>query len=98
MTREGLQGTHLGFGHGTHYCLGAPLARLELEIALSCLLREFPEMEIAPDEEPAGAWLKGPMAAFRGLERLRLVLEPSRPVEALAPTHRSPATSVSAHR
>ncbi|MFD9377559.1 cytochrome P450 [Streptomyces sp. NPDC059999] len=98
VTREGLQGTHLGFGHGTHYCLGAPLARLELEIALSCLLREFPEMKIAPDEEPAGAWLKGPMAAFRGLERLRLVLEPSRPVEALAPTHRSPATSVSAHR
>ncbi|MFB7463578.1 cytochrome P450 [Streptomyces sp. NPDC056224] len=79
VTREGLQGTHLGFGHGTHYCLGAPLARLELEVALSCLLREFPEMELA-DKEAAngGAWLTGPMAAFRGLQELPLVLEPSR--------------------
>ncbi|MGW7343816.1 cytochrome P450 family protein [Streptomyces sp. NPDC054854] len=77
VTREGIQGMHLGFGHGTHYCLGAPLARLELEIALSCLLREFPEMELAESEEEArAARLKGPVAAFRGLERLRLVLEP----------------------
>ncbi|MFJ3725353.1 cytochrome P450 [Streptomyces sp. NPDC090045] len=81
VTREGLQGTHLGFGHGTHYCLGAPLARLELEIAFGCLLREFPDMELADAEETKGAWLKGPVAAFRGLEHLRLVLEPSRPDE-----------------
>ncbi|MEU9029500.1 cytochrome P450 [Streptomyces sp. NPDC048383] len=79
VTREGIQGMHLGFGHGTHYCLGAPLARLELDIALSCLLREFPEMELAESEEEArAARLKGPVAAFRGLERLRLVLEPVR--------------------
>ncbi|MFF3013309.1 cytochrome P450 [Streptomyces sp. NPDC057939] len=78
VTREGIQGMHLGFGHGTHYCLGAPLARLELDIALSCLLREFPEMELAESEEEArAARLKGPVAAFRGLERLRLVLEPA---------------------
>ncbi|MDJ0382595.1 cytochrome P450 [Streptomyces sp. G-G2] len=84
VTREGIQGTHLGFGHGTHYCLGAPLARLELEIALGCLLREFPEMELADAQESEGARLKGPVAAFRGLERLRLVLEPSRPTGDLA--------------
>nr|WSX52105.1 cytochrome P450 [Streptomyces sp. NBC_00974] len=76
VTRVGIQGTHLGFGHGTHYCLGAPLARLELEIALGCLLREFPEMELVDEEESRGAWLKGPVPAFRGLERLDLVLEP----------------------
>ncbi|MGW6978183.1 cytochrome P450 family protein [Streptomyces sp. NPDC054932] len=79
VTREGLQGTHLGFGHGTHYCLGAPLARLELEIALAALLREFPDMALADEEAAGRAWLKGPVAAFRGLEHLRIVLEPSRP-------------------
>ncbi len=67
-----------GLRHGTHYCLGAPLARLELEIALGSLLREFPAMELAEGEEPAGAWMKGPVAAFRGLEHLRVVLGPSR--------------------
>ncbi|GGZ64600.1 cytochrome P450 [Streptomyces subrutilus] len=77
VTREGIQGTHLGFGHGTHYCLGAPLARLELEIALSCLLREFPEMRLADPRTSREAWLKGPVAAFRGLQQLPLVLDPS---------------------
>ncbi|MER5934812.1 cytochrome P450 [Streptomyces sp. NPDC002054] len=84
VTREGLQGMHLGFGHGTHYCLGAPLARLELEVALTLLLREFPELELADAEESKGAWLKGPVAAFRGLERLRLVLEPAGSLAAVA--------------
>ncbi|RSS84072.1 cytochrome P450 [Streptomyces sp. WAC06614] len=78
VTREGIQSTHLGFGHGTHYCLGAPLARLELEIALGRLLRDFPRLALADPEESAGAWLKGPVAAFRGLERLPVVMEPGR--------------------
>jgi cytochrome P450 len=77
VTREGLAGTHLGFGHGTHYCLGAPLARLELDIALSALLREFPHMRLADEDDGEPAWLKGPVAAFRGLERLDIVLEPA---------------------
>ncbi|MFE2166962.1 cytochrome P450 [Streptomyces sp. NPDC059447] len=84
VTREGLQGAHLGFGHGTHYCLGAPLARLELEVALSALLRRFPEMALCDAEESKAAWLKGPMAAFRGLQHLRLVLGPSRVVREFA--------------
>lgn len=36
---------HLGFGHGTHYCLGAPLARLEAKIALSELLGRAEDIE-----------------------------------------------------
>ncbi|MEU9303444.1 cytochrome P450 [Streptomyces sp. NPDC048269] len=96
VTREGLQSTHLGFGHGTHYCLGAPLARLELEVALACLLREFPEMELADGQtegENKGAWLTGPVAAFRGLQELRLVLEPSRTDACPAPGSGAGVTS-----
>ncbi|NUL08793.1 cytochrome P450 [Streptomyces lunaelactis] len=43
---------HLAFGHGPHYCLGAPLARAELQIALSSLARRFPSLRLAvPVEE-----------------------------------------------
>lgn len=36
---------HLAFGHGIHFCLGAPLARLEAKIALEAMLERFPEMK-----------------------------------------------------
>ncbi|MFE2571828.1 cytochrome P450 family protein [Streptomyces mirabilis] len=43
---------HIGFGHGVHYCLGAPLARLEASVALPALFARFPEMSFAkPAEE-----------------------------------------------
>lgn len=38
---------HLAFGHGLHHCLGAPLARMELRIALPALLRRFPGLRLA---------------------------------------------------
>lgn len=42
---------HLALGHGVHYCLGAPLARLETEIALAALLVRFPRLALAVPED-----------------------------------------------
>jgi cytochrome P450 len=61
----------LGFGHGTHYCIGAPLGRAQLEIALSKLLTRFPDLQLA--EAPAELeWEAG--ALMRGLVRLPVKL------------------------
>ncbi|MEJ3653362.1 cytochrome P450 [Actinomycetes bacterium KLBMP 9759] len=51
--RRGALG-HLGFGHGVHHCLGAPLARMEMRIAFPALLRRFPTLRaVRPDEMDA---------------------------------------------
>jgi cytochrome P450 len=60
-------GGHLAFGHGIHYCLGAPLARLEGEIAFTGLLNRFPAMELAVDPDDL-RWRPGTI--IRGLEKL----------------------------
>jgi cytochrome P450 len=58
---------HLGFGKGHHYCLGAPLARLETEVALNMLLERLPGLRVAiPEEELRWRFLPG----FRALEAL----------------------------
>lgn len=55
---------HQSFGRGIHFCLGAPLARLEAQLALKGLLEAFPELEFAAE---APTWR--PATMFRGLER-----------------------------
>ena len=42
-------GGHLALGHGVHHCLGAPLARLELQEALRALVTEMPGLHLAGD-------------------------------------------------
>jgi cytochrome P450 len=52
--------TSLAFGHGVHYCLGAPLARLEAETALPALFSRFPELALAVpvgELEPIGSFI-----------------------------------------
>ncbi|MFF8535897.1 cytochrome P450 [Streptomyces sp. NPDC015532] len=51
---------HMAFGHGIHYCLGAPLARLEAEVALPALFERFPRLALAcraEDLEPQRSFI-----------------------------------------
>lgn len=41
--------THLTFGYGAHYCIGAPLARIELKTSFAQLIPRFPSMRLAVD-------------------------------------------------
>ncbi|WP_329056901.1 cytochrome P450 [Streptomyces sp. NBC_01453] len=56
---------HIAFGHGLHFCLGAPLARLEGQIALRSLLDRAPALAL---DGPADDWLPGML--IRGVRRL----------------------------
>ncbi|MCI3950023.1 MAG: cytochrome [Acidimicrobiales bacterium] len=60
---------HLAFGFGTHFCLGAPLARLEGEVALTTLVQRFPGLALATDTPRYKENL-----VLRGLEELPLSL------------------------
>lgn len=56
---------HLAFGHGSHFCLGAPLARLEIEIAFASLLERLPTLRLGTMEPE---WW--PSIIFRSLKEL----------------------------
>lgn len=58
---------HVGFGHGIHYCLGAPLARMEAEVAFGALLSRFPGLSLAVPPEKL-RWR--PVSRINGLESL----------------------------
>ena len=57
---------HIGFGAGIHFCLGGPLARLEMGIALPKLVKAFPNMQIASDP------VRRPTFVLRGYESVAI--------------------------
>src|SRR5262249_13039951 len=69
ITRE--NNKHLGFGQGVHYCIGAPLARLEGQIAFSTLVKRLPHLKLG-QAPSALRWRPG--LTVRGLEALPVAL------------------------
>ena len=59
------EGRHLGFGLGIHFCLGAPLVRLEAQTAFTTILRRFPKLCLATENLE---WQEHPI--FRGVTSL----------------------------
>jgi cytochrome P450 len=70
VTRD--ERAHLSFGGGAHFCIGAPLARAEAEIAVQRLFERYPMLSIADDNI---VWRRS--RSFRGLDRLLLRVDPS---------------------
>jgi cytochrome P450 len=60
---------HLGFGFGIHHCLGAPLARLEAQVALTSLVRRAPDLALAVDDVTYKT-----NVVLRGMESLPVVM------------------------
>jgi len=67
ITRQGVR--HRSFGSGAHFCLGAPLARLEAELAIAAFFQRFPRIRLADE------WLEWrAFPAFRGLAKLPVLV------------------------
>jgi len=69
---------HLAFGHGIHHCLGAPLARMEGQLALGSLLDRFPELSLAVPVDELH-WGHGDGLVLRGLSALPVIPGPGLP-------------------
>jgi cytochrome P450 len=65
LTRK--EAPHIGFGHGAHHCLGAPLARMELQVTLHTLLTRLPGLRFADSADDV-VWKSG--VSTRGPERM----------------------------
>ena len=63
---------HIAFGRGIHFCIGAPLARLEGRIAMNMLLDRFPHLRCDPDEQPTFLTIPN----LTGPQKLPLLLTP----------------------
>jgi cytochrome P450 len=60
---------HVGFGFATHFCMGAPMARLEAQVAIGTLISRFPKLALVDD---APEYRPNPI--LRGLKKLELSL------------------------
>jgi unspecific monooxygenase len=59
---------HLTFGLGIHYCIGAPLARLEMQVAFHALLWRFPKIQVTIDQPDYSGFV------LRGIKHLPVTL------------------------
>jgi cytochrome P450 len=66
--RRGDAARHLAFGRGIHFCLGAPLARMQLRVVLEVLVRDAPDLELVPGQRLTFP----PNISFRGPQELWL--------------------------
>jgi cytochrome P450 len=64
----------MAFGHGIHYCIGVPLAKMQIEIALSRLITRYPDLRLAVEPEQL-RWENG--ALLRGLVALPVLVSPA---------------------
>ena len=72
--QDGVEGQHLGLGGGVHYCFGAPLARLEVQIALRTLFRRLDNPRLVEDPPPYR-----PSPVLRGPVHLPIAMDGAHP-------------------
>ncbi len=82
--------TQLSFGHGIHYCIGAPLARLQSSVALATLVERFAHISLAQSPEHL-RWRT--VEGTRGLAELVVTLAPSE-IHSLSPSWEAPGGKV----